>query len=148
MGILLTPNLEWAPDGKSLIFTSNRGGAPQLYRYYLAGHSIERLTFDGNYNARGSFLPNEQSIVMMHKQADKFGIAIQDLATGFVRELTDSGSDESPSIAPNGRMVIYAKELGDQGVLAVVSTDGRIKLRLPSREGNVQEPVWSPFLHI
>lgn len=138
----------WAPDGKSLLFTSNRGGGPQIYRYYLANHQVERVTFDGNYNARASFLPNETGIVMMHRESDEFGIADQDLSTGRILALTTSGSDESPSIAPNGKMVIYAKQSAGQGVLAVVSTDGRIKLRLPSREGNVQEPAWSPFLHV
>ena len=139
----------WAPDGKSLIFTSDRGGGPQVYRYYLAGHRIERMTFDGNYNARASFLPNETGIVMMHRESTAFGIAEQDLSSGRLLALTTSGSDESPSIAPNGKMVIYAKQTSaGQGVLAVVSTDGRIKLRLPSREGNVQEPAWSPFLQV
>jgi TolB protein len=137
----------WAPDGKSILFTSNRGGTPQIYRYYFAGNRTERITFDGNYNARGSFLPNGQGIVMMHRESDSFGIAKQNLENGFVQDLTVSGSDESPSVAPNGKMVIYAKQFSGRGVLAAVSTDGRIKLRLPSREGNVQEPAWSPFLH-
>lgn len=137
----------WAPDGKSFIFTSDRGRRPQIYRYYLAGNRVERVTFDGNYNARASFLPDGKGIIMMHRETDLFGIAKQDLDSGFVQSLTDSGGDESPSVAPNGKMVIYAKQDGGHGVLALVSTDGRIKLRLPSREGNVQEPAWSPFLH-
>lgn len=136
----------WAPDGQSIVFTSNRGGSPQIYRHYFAGNRTERVTFDGNYNARASFLPNEQGIVMMHRESDAFGIAKQDLNDGSVQELTQSGSDESPSLAPNGKMVIYAEQFNNRGVLAVVSTDGRIQLRLPSRDGNVQEPAWSPFL--
>ncbi len=137
----------WASDGKSLIFTSDRGGTPQIYRHYFAGNRTERLTFDGDYNARASFLPNEQEIVMMHNQQGNFGIAAEDLNSSGLQILTNSGSDESPSVAPNGRMVIYAKQFSGRGVLAAVSIDGRIKLRLPSREGNVQEPAWSPFLH-
>jgi TolB protein len=137
----------WAPDGKSLIFTSDRGGSPQVYRHYFVGDRTERLTFSGNYNARASFSPNEQNIVMMHRQTGVFGIAVQNLDAGNVQDLTDSGSDESPSMAPNGKMIIYAEQFSGRGVLAAVSIDGRIKLRLPSREGNVQEPAWSPFLH-
>ncbi|PHQ80199.1 MAG: Tol-Pal system beta propeller repeat protein TolB [Coxiella sp. (in: Bacteria)] len=137
----------WAPDGKSLLFTSNRGGSPQIYRYFFAGNRVARLTFSGNYNARGSFLPDELGIVMMHRASDRFGIAKQDLSSGSVQALTDSGSDESPSVAPNGKMVLYAQNYKGRGVLALVSIDGRIKLRLPAREGNVQEPAWSPFLH-
>jgi len=136
----------WAPDGQSLLFTSNRGGTPQIYRYYLKNGQIQRITFDGNYNARGSFSPGEQHIVMMHRETGLFGIATQNLNSGRLFELTQSGYDESPSLAPNGKMVLYATKYGGRNVLAMVSTDGRIKLRLPAREGNVQEPAWSPFM--
>ncbi len=136
----------WAPDGKSILFTSNRGGSPQIYRYELAGGKISRMTYDGNYNARARMMPNESGIVMLHRDRGLFGIAKQSLATGRVEVLTRANSDESPSLAPNGKMVIYATSYGGRGVLSMVSTDGRIKLRLPAREGNVQEPAWSPYL--
>lgn len=136
----------WSPDGKSLLFTSNRGGKPQIYEYNFNNASVERVTFTGNYNARSSFFPNGQSIVMMHRETGLFGIARQNLQSGQLQALTQSGSDESPSLSPNGKMVVYAMRYGGRGVLAMVSTDGRIKLRLPARAGNVQEPAWSPFL--
>lgn len=136
----------WAPDGKSLIFTSNRGGNPQIYRYKLADGKVSRLTFEGDYNAHASFLPNGQGIVMMHREDDLFGIATQNLMTGRLTVLARSRGDESPSVAPNGKMIIYATQRHGHGVLAMVSTNGRIKLLLPAPAGNVQEPAWSPFL--
>lgn len=143
-GFALDTEPSWAPDGRSFLFTSSRGGSPQIYRYYLLDGHIDRLTFDGNYNARASFLPDGRTIVMMHRDVNGFGIATQSLSNGFVHELTSSSGDESPSAAPNGKMILYAETKG-QGVLAAVSLDGRIKLRLPSRAGNVQEPAWSPY---
>jgi TolB protein len=136
----------FAPDGKSMLFTSSRGGSPQIYRYTFATGNVNRVTYDGNYNARARFFPNGQNVIMLHRDSGIFGIAKQNLDNGQVQVLTRANADESPSLAPNGRMVIYATEYGGRGVLAMVSTDGRVKLRLPARKGSVQEPAWSPYL--
>ena len=137
----------WSADGKSLLFTSNRDGTPQIYECSLQNDTVTRLTYLGDYNAKASFLQDGRSIVMMHRDHGLFGIARQDLTTGCMQILTQSGFDESPSVAPNRKMIIYSTKYGDRRVLAQVSIDGQIKLRLPSQEGIVQEPAWSPFLN-
>jgi TolB protein len=59
--------------------------------------------------------------------------------------LTTGSQDESPSLAPNGSMIIYATREGGRGVLAAVSTDGRVRQRIAAAEGDVREPAWSPY---
>lgn len=136
----------FSPDGRSLLFTSGRGGTPQIYKLSLADGAITRITYDGNYNARASFTPNQQHIVMLHREAGQFNIGVQDMMSGRITPLTNSPMDESPTIAPNGRLILYATRYQDQGVLAMTSIDGRVKMRLPSRGGDVQEPAWSGYL--
>jgi TolB protein len=136
----------FSADGKSLLFTSSRDGTPQIFEYSFNSGKISRVSYRGDYNARADFLPDEQSIVLMHRENGLFGIARQSLSNGQMQILVQGGADESPSLAPNGRMIIYATQYGSRGVLAQVSIDGRVKLRLPAREGSVQEPAWSPFL--
>ena len=134
----------WSPDGKGIIFTSNRGGQPQIYQIQLDDLSIERLTFEGDYNAKASVLSDGSGIVMVHRRNGIFHIAMLDLARGRLRVLTETSLDESPSIAPNGSMLIYATQVGGEGILAAVSIDGGVKFNLPSSEGDVREPAWSP----
>jgi len=136
----------FAPDGRSLLFTSGRGGSPQIYRLTLADGKISRVTYDGNYNAQASYTPNQKSIVMLHREDKQFNIGVQDVDSGRITPLTTSQMDESPTISPNGRLVLYATRYQDQGVLSIVSIDGRIRTRLPARAGDVQGPAWSPFL--
>lgn len=136
----------WAPDGKSLIFTSDRGGTPQIYQLNLSSRRVQRLTYDGNYNASGLYTPDGKSIVLLHRGNFSFNIALFDVQSGGIRELTKVGKDESPSVAPNGKMVVFARSSLGQSTLGMVSTDGRVKLTLPYQGGNVQEPTWSPFL--
>lgn len=134
----------WSADGKSLIFTSSRGGKPQIYRKHLLTGQIERLTFEGDYNARGRLSADGRYLVMVHRQQGVFHIAVLDLERDRLRVLTQTELDESPSIAPNGSMIIYATNDRNKGILAFVSLDGRVKSRGPSKFGDVREPAWSP----
>ena len=136
----------WSPDGKSLIFTSDRGGRPQIYQLELATNFLERLTFQGDYNARARLLPDGKHLVFVHRSNGVFHIAWQDLERDNLQVLTQTSLDESPSLAPNGTMLIYATQDQGRGILAVVSIDGSVKYRLPSSSGDVREPAWSPFI--
>jgi TolB protein len=135
----------WSPDGKSLVFTSDRGGSPQLYRLSLNGGQPQRLTFEGDYNARPVFSPDGRYLAMVHRKGGKFYIAVMDMQSRQLRILTGGGLDESPSFAPNGRTIIYATTRGGRQVLAAVSVDGRVQQNLVLRDNDVREPVWSPY---
>jgi TolB protein len=136
----------WMPDGKSLLFTSDRGGKPQIYRYDLGSGKTERVTFEGSYNARARVSQDGRSVVMVHQADGRFHIAVLDLVTNRMQVLTSTDLDESPSIAPNGSMVLYGTKYAGRGILAAVAVDGEAKFRLPAREGDVREPAWSPYL--
>lgn len=135
----------WAPDGRSLVFTSDRSGGPQLYRYSLDSGQAERLTFTGQYNARGRIGPDSEQVFMVHRSKQGYQVARQDLESGRLVVLSDSTQDESPSIASNGTMLLFATQQGGKGVLSAVSVDGRASFRLPAASGDVREPAWSPF---
>ena len=136
----------WSPDGKSLLFTSDRGGSPQIYKLTVATRAVQRITFRGNYNARPSLSPDGRTLVMVHRESGVFHIATLDLVTGRMLELTETRLDESPTVAPNGAMLIYATKQGDKGILSAVSLDAGVKYFLPAKSGDVREPAWSPFL--
>lgn len=137
----------WSPNGKSLLFTSNRSGGPQIYQMNMANSSVSRLTYDGDYNARASYTRDGNQVVMIHRVSGTFYIGILDLDTGTMRVLNKSiGDSSSPSLAPNGSMVLYDTVYGGRNILAMVSADGNVQLVLPSRDGEAEDPAWSPFL--
>lgn len=144
-GSSLDTEPSWSIDNKSLLFTSDSGGSPQIYQVYLDDKRIKRVTYHGSYNVRASFTSDGKNIVMLNRDGGRFNIAVQD-ASGRLNILANESINKSPSIAPNGSMVVYATIYNGRGVLSEVSTDGRVKLTLPAQEGDVQDPAWSPFL--
>ena len=136
----------WLPDGEHLVFTSSRSGGPQIYKLNINDKSVRRVSFQGAYNARPDVTPDGRYLVYVHRRNGNFNVGVQDLQRGTFNIVTRTDMDESPSVAPNGSMVIYGTQHGGAGVLEAVSIDGRVKVELPSKEGEVREPAWSPFL--
>lgn len=139
----------WAPDGESIFFTSDRAGGPQVYRVPArAGARAQRVTFEGSYNARPRISPEGDRLAVVTEDRGNYRIALVDPDTGLMQVLSTGRLDESPSFAPNGAVIIYATQENGRGVLASVSTDGRIQQQIASVDGQVREPVWSPFPRI
>jgi len=140
----------WMPDSKSIVYTSEQGGAnrPQVRQLTLDTGFDERLTFQGTYNSKPLMLPDGNNLVMIHREdtRDDYHLAIQNLARGTLRILTSTSLDESPTIAPNSSMIMYASKADGRGILNAISIDGRVKFELPIATGDVREPSWSPFL--
>ena len=135
----------FSADGQSIYFTSDRGGSPQIYRADVNGGDAQRVTFEGSYNVSPRISPDGKSLAFISRRESGFRLAVMDLASKQVQILTDSNKDESPSFAPNSRMILIATEIGGRGVLSAVSADGRIKQRLSIPAGDVREPAWGPF---
>ena len=134
------------PYGNALLFTSDRGGRPQIYRYDLRSKAITRVTFEGRYNARARVAQDGRNVALVHQSSGQYHIAVHDLVTERLTVLTSTSLDESPSIAPNGSIVLYATKRGGESILSAVAVDGSVSFNLPSRDGSVQEPAWSPYL--
>lgn len=137
----------WSSRGSKILFTSGRSGSPQLYELDLKRSNArpKRLTFEGNYNAKGSYLPNSEGIIFVHRSDSNFQIAMKYFDESFIRPLTDAQMDESPSISPNGNVIVYSITDQGMGLLSGVTLSGA-KFRLPAKYGAVREPSWSGFL--
>ena len=138
----------WSPRGNKILFTSGRSGSPQIYELDLRklNPKAKRISFEGTYNAKASYLPNEEGIIFVHRSIDGlFHIALKYKKENFIRVLTEAKMDESPSVAPNGNMVIYGIREENLSMLAGFSLSGA-KFKLPASNGEVREPAWSNFL--
>lgn len=135
----------WSPDGRYIYFTSDRSGGPQIYRVRADGGTPERVTFEGSYNARPRLSPDGERLAMVHLDRGNYRIAVMDVDRKDVLVVSAGNQDESPSFAPNSDTLIYATRQAKNGVLETVTADGLIRQRVSSGQGDVREPVWSPF---
>jgi TolB protein len=136
----------FSPDGRTVYFVSDRGGGPQIYRVPVAGGSVDRVTFTGSYNISPAISPDGATLAYIARSGNAFRVTTLDLASGTLRTLSDTNDDESPSFAPNGRLLCYASRAQGRDVLMTTTLDGRIKTRLLTTGLDMREPAWGPFV--
>ena len=133
-------------DGIWIYFTSDRGGSPQIYRMPAAGGDAQRMTFNGDYNISPRVSPDGRLLAYVARRNDLFQLEVLDIGLNQELTVTDTVKDESPSFAPNGRLILYATEVAARGILALASTDGRARARITGPNGDIREPCWGPFV--
>lgn len=136
----------FSPDGQSLLFTSDRGGSAQIYTTLVAGGAEQRLTFGDGNNFSPHYSPDAKGFVYTHFVNGQFFIATQDFKSGQAEFLTQGGWEKNPSFAPNGKLILFASEARGRGILATVSSDGRVQQHMFTQSGDAREPVWGPHL--
>jgi TolB protein len=135
----------YSADGRSIYFVSDRGGAPQIYRMNAGGGEPQRVTFTGSYNISPALSPDGRWLAYISRINGAFKLQVMELASGSVQSVTDTTADESPSFAPNGRLIVYATRQGGREALMTTTLDGKIKARLAGQGGDIREPDWGPF---
>jgi TolB protein len=131
-------------DGRTLYFTSDRGGAPQIYRTSISGEDTARVTFGSGYNTSPRVSPDGRMLAFITRRGGYF-VGLKDLASGSETVLTDGGQEEAPSFAPNGQWIMYATRSGGRESLMAVSVDGRVRQRITNTLGDIREPAWGPY---
>lgn len=132
-------------DGRSIYFVSDRGGSPQIYKVDADGANLQRITFNGNYSVSPALSPDGRWLAYISRVDSGYKLHLMDLTTGIANVISDTASDESPSFAPNSRLILFATQKAGREALMTTTLDGKIKTRLMGRAGEIREPHWGPF---
>ena len=134
--------------GAQIAWVSGRTGEPQIYTMDVDGSNVQRIT-DGGYAVSPSWSPNGQLLAFSWNR--KYGpgdpggddIHVIDLASKDYLQIThESGSNDFPSWAPDGRHIVFQRTVGGQTQLRTMHADGT-QQREMTRSGNNSMPNWS-----
>ncbi|WP_136442874.1 Tol-Pal system beta propeller repeat protein TolB [Pacificoceanicola onchidii] len=137
----------YSPDGRQIVFESDRSGTQQLYIMPAQGGEATRISFgDGRYGTP-VWSPRGDQVAFTKQNAGRFHIGVMRTDGSEERLLTASFLDESPTWAPNGRVIMFSRETqGAQGASALYSVDisGRNLKRVRTPAGG-SDPSWGPL---
>ena len=137
----------FSPDGGRLVFNSDRGGAPQLYVMSSDGSGAARISFGSGRYTSPVWSPAGDFIAFTKQTGNTFHIGVMRPDGSDERLLTTSYLDDSPTWAPNGRVLMFSRETpGGPSRLWTVDVTGRI-LRPAPYPGSGSDPAWSPLLN-
>lgn len=143
-----------SPDGKLVVFVSDRDGSPQLYTAAVDGHAIPcagataaacRITSGAGAYANPEWSPTGEFIAFERTQGAETAIGVIAPDGSKEKNLTSGAKDNSPSWSPNGRVLAFARAKGNGSRLWTIDRAGR-NLRELATPADAYEPDWGPLL--
>jgi Tol biopolymer transport system component len=128
----------WAHDDKSLFFTGKRDGHGQIYRVWIAGKRVERIT-ESPAQALMPAASADGRYLAYAAQVDSFQLFLLDFTTGVARQITVGDGACRPSFAPDSQEIAFVRlGEGQPSHLEAVREEGPRVVRKDSR-------VWSYY---
>ncbi len=137
----------YSPDGSQVVFTSDRGGQPQIYIMNADGSGQNRISFGGGSYSTPVWSPRGDLIAFTKQSGGEFQIGVMKTDGSGERILSSGFQQEGPTWAPNGRYLMYFKEAAGSGGPRLYSIDltGRNEQPIPT-QNFASDPAWSPLL--
>ncbi|MBT7343376.1 MAG: Tol-Pal system protein TolB, partial [Rhodobacteraceae bacterium] len=138
----------FSPDGRSIVFESDRSGTQQLYVMPVTGGTPKRISFGNGRYGTPVWSPRGDLIAFTKQSNGRFGIGVMRTDGSEERLLSASFLDEGPSWSPNGRVIMFTRETqGPKGAPSLYSVDisGR-NLRAMNLRSPASDPSWGPVL--
>jgi eukaryotic-like serine/threonine-protein kinase len=134
----------WTADGQNVTFSSNRGGALNLYSVSADGGAApQRLTTSDDLQMPGSWSADGSLLAFVEQRPatgrDIWILRRQGEAIPFAQSTFD---ESAPAFSPDGRSIAFVVNDTGQGEVYVKAVNGASSSRRVSSDGGT-EPVWS-----
>jgi eukaryotic-like serine/threonine-protein kinase len=142
--------LAWTPDGKEIIFSSNRGGTRSLWRVAAAGGTPEPLSAAGENTVGLSVSRHGDRLAYVADRTDYNIWRAPGPASGGSRTapaslIASTMFDGSPDYSPDGKRIAFASDRSGTNEIWVCDSDGSNAVQLTSLgASDTGTPRWSP----
>ena len=139
----------WSPDGRQILFASDRDGGVQLFRVDAGGGNLRRVSSLEGIRGRSDWSPDGRTVATYAGPSWEREIFIMELDGSNVRQVTSGGNNLAPSFSPDGEWIVftsyrdrYRQENGCE--IYIMNLDGSRTERLTENETCDWQPRWGP----
>ena len=141
----------YSPNGKYIVFNSDRSGTQQIYTMNANGKKVKRISFGKGRYATPVWSPRGDLIAFTKMAGGKFYIGVIGVDGKGERLLADGFLVESPTWSPNGRVIMFFREipkgkLGDKETkIYSIDLTGQNEREIVTPM-EASDPAWSPLI--
>ncbi len=134
-----------SPDGKKIVFVSERDGDSQIYVMDADGGSQTRLTENSSYDICPAWSPDGQQIAFVSGRHGNYEIYVINADGSGERRITHNpGNDDCPLWSPDGQQLLFVSDRDGNYEIYIASVNGIGEMRLTNDSRNDESPSWSP----
>ena len=134
-----------SPDGKKIVFASDRAGTPQIYVKDLITESEERLTFDFKECASPVWSAMNKIAFVAISEGIHDIYTMDPNGSGLKRLTEGNGNNEEPCWSPGGRYIVFSSSRSGGYHLYIMNANGYNQRRITYFKGEETAPSWSPL---